>query len=67
MVKAIHRGLAPPGHPIYQQGWTLYMIPQPKKPAGTPSEDTPPETSESTAPSEKAVVNSVAEAEKTEE
>jgi hypothetical protein len=68
MAKIINRGLLPPDDPIYKQGWTLYMGPQPKKPAETPSEDTPPENSESTTSSEKAAVeNPEAEAEKTEE
>jgi hypothetical protein len=67
MVKVINRGLLPPGDPIYQRGWTLYMGPQPKRPEETPSEDTLPKTSESTAPSEKAAANPAAAAEKTEE
>ena len=52
------QGLSASGHPIYQRGWTLYMGPQPKKPAETPSGETPPKNSENTMP---------AEAEKTEE
>jgi hypothetical protein len=68
MVKVTHRGLAPPGHPIYQRGWTLYMGPQPNKATETPSQDTSPKKSESTTPSDKvAAVNPVAETEMPEE
>jgi hypothetical protein len=67
MVKVINRGLLPPDDPIYQRGWTLYMGPQPKRPAETPSEDTSPKTSESTAQSaNSAAVNPAAKAEKAE-
>jgi hypothetical protein len=67
MVKVTHRGLAPPGHPIYQRGWTLYMGPQPKKATETSSEDTSPKTSESTTFSaNSAAVNPAAKAEKAE-
>jgi hypothetical protein len=52
-VKVTHRGLLPPDDPIYQRGWTLYMGPQPKKQAETPSEDTSPKTSESNKPLER--------------
>jgi hypothetical protein len=52
-VKVTHRGLLPPDDPIYQRGWTLYMGPQPKKQAETPSEDPSPKTSESNKPSER--------------
>jgi hypothetical protein len=60
-VKVTHRGLAPPGDPIYQRGWTLYMGPQPKKATETPSEDASPKTSESNTPSEKSAAENPAE------
>jgi hypothetical protein len=65
-MKVTHRGLLPPDDPIYQQGWTLYMGPQPKRRSETLSKDTPPENSESTTPSEKAAAeNPPEEGEKT--
>jgi hypothetical protein len=60
MAKIINEGSAKPGDPIFQQGWTLYMGPQPKKPAETPSQDTSPKKSE-------AVENQDVEVEKMEE
>jgi hypothetical protein len=64
MVKAIHKGLVKRGDPTYEEGWTLYMGPQPKRPSETPSEHTPPKNSESTTPS--AAANPAAKAEKAE-
>jgi hypothetical protein len=45
-MKVTHRGLMNVNDPAYEEGWTLYMGPQPKRPAETLSEGTPPEKSE---------------------
>ena len=59
-MKVTHRGLLPPDDPIYKRGWTLYIGPL-QVPAATPSKDTEPKKSESTAPSEKSAAENPAE------
>jgi hypothetical protein len=68
MAKIIDRGLAPPGHPIYKQGWSSYIGPLQNEPSETASKDTPSKKSESTTPSDKVAAEIPAkDAEKTEE
>jgi hypothetical protein len=69
MAKIIDEGLAPPGHPIYKQGWSSYIGPRQNESTEKPTKSTPQAPSPNTKPSESAkpsVVEPSAEAEPTE-
>jgi hypothetical protein len=71
MAKIIDEGLAPPGHPIYKQGWSSYIGPRQneliEKPTNNTPQTPPSETTKPSEAAEKPVAEAAAEAEPTEE